>query len=58
MTDDEQYADEKLIEAKDLIKLGFGALNPAPKEPSAVAILAVLDSIDAARKALKERMPA
>jgi hypothetical protein len=57
MTEAEQYADGKLMEAKDLVKLAFGSLNPAPKEPVTEAILKALDSLDAARKALKERMP-
>ena len=41
---------------RENVKEAFRILDPAPKEPLAKAILKALDSIDAARKALKERM--
>jgi hypothetical protein len=57
MTSDEKLADKGLLRAKDYVKEAFRILDPAAKEPLAKAILKAIDSIDAARKALKERMP-
>jgi hypothetical protein len=56
MNKDEKRADEFLWSATENVKLAFHILDPYAKEPLAKAILKALDSIDAARKALKERM--
>ena len=46
------------LQAKEEVKEAFRLLEPYAKEPLAKALLKALDSIDAARKALKERIPA
>lgn len=56
MTKDEKRGDEFLWSATENVKEAFRILDPNAKEPLAKAILKALDSIDAARKALKERM--
>jgi hypothetical protein len=56
MTRDEKHADAHLMQAKEDVKEAFRLIDPNAKEPVSKAILKALDSIDAARKALKERI--
>jgi molecular chaperone GrpE (heat shock protein) len=57
MTRDEKHADAHLMQAKEEVKEAFRLLDPNATEPLAKAILKTLDTIDRARKVLKERMP-
>jgi hypothetical protein len=57
MTRDEKHADAHLMQAKEDVKEAFRLIDPAAIEPAAKAIVKAMDSIDAARKALKERGP-
>ncbi len=57
MTKDEKHADAHLMQAKEEVKEAFRLIDPYAKEPLADALLKTLDSIDRARKALKERGP-
>jgi molecular chaperone GrpE (heat shock protein) len=57
MTRDEKHADAHLMKTKEEVKEAFRLLDPYAKEPLATALLKTLDTIDRARKALKERMP-
>ena len=54
MTRDEKHADTHLMQAKEDVKEAFRLIDPAAKDPVAKAILKTIDTIDAARKALKE----
>jgi hypothetical protein len=55
MTEDELQADQCLYNAKDLVKMAIRWIDPSPRDPLGVALLKVLDDIDAARKKLKDR---
>lgn len=55
MTRDEKDADGMLAIAKRYTKAAFTLIDPSPRDPLAVTLLRVLDSIDQARKVLKER---
>jgi hypothetical protein len=56
MTNEERVADSALNEAKRNVKEAFAILDPAPRDPLAKALLKVLDTIDDARRKLKNRL--
>ncbi len=55
MTTEEKHAREFLHDAKLATKGALAELDPNPAEPIATAILAVIDALDRATRALAER---
>jgi hypothetical protein len=58
MTAEERQADEWLMLAKLNVKKAVSWIDPPATEPTAVAMLKILDSIDEARRLLATRVPA